>query len=147
MAKRPNKKARLWSFTAWGDLPACLARWKAELADTPHHIVCQEEVTQKGKHHLQAVFVGGEAMDWDAVRSVIGTAGIGWLAISKKTCEANYCYCTKEATRVDGPYYINIHGGFIRHLVEESQNVWVARQRVTMDKPSKRSKLYHNRFC
>lgn len=116
---RKNTLSTLWVFTCYGDLAAArkaLDAW----ADGPVQLVYQKERCPKtGRLHLQGVLRLSKSRSWDWVSETFYKKGQGWtfkIAWARKSWACNLHYCTKEATRVEGPYYVGIHEGFVKYL-------------------------------
>lgn len=92
-------KDRRYVFTV--NNPVVPNPW-AELPAGVSYMVWQHEKGDEGTNHLQGYIRFKNAVQRKTVERILG--GHAWINIAKGTEQQNYDYCTKQESRVSGPY-------------------------------------------
>lgn len=93
---------RFWMFTLnFADPTTCWLPTLADLGKYGRFLVCQEEQGDKGTYHIQGYFELSRGVRLSAVKKMIPGAH---FEIRRGTAEQAIAYCTKEETRLAGPY-------------------------------------------
>lgn len=109
-----NEIATNWAFTFYGDLDQQLATWSKTWAyNGKGYIICQKEICPTtGREHLQGMACLHPPKSFAWLRR--NCAKACWTKM-RESVMANVHYCTKQSTRIDGPYYYGIDEAFVLH--------------------------------
>lgn len=101
--------SRAYTFTIFfpsEDNGAALAEAFTELPPKARYMVWQLEATQEGRPHWQGYLQCTDALRMAAVKKMHPLFAKAHLEKAKGTAQQNYDYCTKDESRLAGPWFL-----------------------------------------
>jgi len=103
--------AKHWCFTINNPTALCVdgfMEW--DLDEDTQYLVCQQEMSASGTPHIQGYISFFKKKRMSSVKNIVGTGA--HVEVAKGTPAQNKAYCTKEESRLVGPWeYGTLPGG------------------------------------